>query len=130
MNLCQTQTDDSMASLIDRLRHPRVSNGERRDGNRHLCSMAARLYLDDAHEAVGVVEDFSLGGCRVRLDRSLVKVGTTLYLDLPARGTCHHGVVVWARGMEVGIRFSARRTRVSLGGDTHSPEAACATGPI
>ena len=75
--------------------------------------MAARLYLDDAHEAVGVVEDFSLGGCRVRLDRSLVKVGTTLYLDLPVwnlytilRGG-RYLAGDWGGTIEVGRRFDS-----------------------
>lgn len=98
----------SMAALIERLRHPHVEDGERRDGRRQTCRLPARIHAD-ARVFDAVVEDLGITGCRIRLEHVRFAIGTRVFVDLPGQGICRDGRVAWQRGTEAGVRFVARR---------------------
>ncbi len=52
-----------------------------------------------------VVEDISVGGCRIRVSSNRVDVGESVTVDIPSQQMVLDGMIVWKRHGEAGIQF-------------------------
>lgn len=93
-----------IGGLIQRLRNPRIHDGEQRSAARLECRWHGRLVHEGLNVAC-VVEDISDAGCRLSLNGEVITPGTFAILRVPDQKVVLDGVVAWTRAGEIGLRF-------------------------
>ena len=98
-------SDQEMAALIEQLRNPKLRVGDNRKAQRRLCRWPAVILRPERENLSCIVEDISLGGCRVAVTGSRIVLGETVVVDIPTQKMVLDGTVIWKRDREAGIEF-------------------------
>ncbi|MEM9633252.1 MAG: PilZ domain-containing protein [Pseudomonadota bacterium] len=82
----------------------RISLEDMRTFPRKRCKWKGILKFQDTHRPC-VVEDISVGGCRVAVNTKDLKQREKVTIEIESRKLRFHGEVRWARLDEAGIEF-------------------------
>lgn len=103
--MTMTQEAPDMRSIISALRNPRLRTGDGRQHKRVKCFLLATVQ-HNKYICECIVEDISIGGCRVSSTDSLLMVGETAIIDIPEQKMSLNAMVMWVRGNAAGLCFN------------------------
>lgn len=95
----------AMREAIRNLRNPNLRVGDGRHHKRVRCFLLATL-RHNKYTCECIVEDMSVGGCRVNNTDGLLVVGETVVIAIPEQKMSLSGMVMWARGKSAGLCFN------------------------
>lgn len=90
----------------DRATSPQTSSPERRRDERVQCVLEARVDFNDVLREEVIVRNLSRGGAMIEVPRNLF-IPQQFYLSGLIDDQRIHCELVWRRGEEVGVRFTA-----------------------
>ncbi len=94
-----------MREVIRNLRNPNLRVGDGRQHKRVKCFLLATVQHNQ-YSCECIVEDMSIGGCRVNNTDGLLTVGETVIINIPEQKMSLNGMVMWAHGKMAGLRFN------------------------
>lgn len=99
------QSGRDMQEIMKALRNPRLRTGDGRRHKRAKCFLLATVQ-HNKYIIECIVEDISIGGCRVVNTDGLLVVGETAIVDIPEQKMSLNAMVMWVRGKTAGLCFN------------------------
>ncbi|PIP01059.1 hypothetical protein KL86PLE_130267 [uncultured Pleomorphomonas sp.] len=103
--MAMSPASPEMLEVIRNLRTPKIRVGDGRKYKRVKCFLLATLQ-HGKYTCECIVEDMSVGGCRVNNTDGLLAVGEMVVIDIPEQKMSLNGMVMWVRGKAAGLRFN------------------------
>lgn len=103
--MATSPTSPDMREVIRNLRNPNLRVGDGRLHKRVKCFLLATVQ-HNKYTCECIVEDISIGGCRVSNTDGLFTVGETVIINIPEQKMSLNGMVMWARGKMAGLSFN------------------------
>lgn len=103
--MATSQTSLHMQEVLKHLRNPNVRVGDGRRHKRVKCFLLAAVQRNK-YTCECIVEDMSVGGCRVNNTDGQFAVGETVVISIPEQKMSLNGMVMWVRGKAAGLCFN------------------------
>lgn len=94
-----------MQEVIKALRNPNLKVGDGRQHKRVKCFLLASVQ-HNKYFCECIVEDLSVGGCRINNTDGMLIVGETVIVTIPEQDMALNAMVMWARGRAAGLCFN------------------------
>lgn len=103
--MATSQTSLHMQDVLKNLRNPNVRVGDGRRHKRAKCFLLASVQ-HNKYTCECIVEDLSIGGCRVNNTNGQLAVGQRVIISIPEQQMSLNGMVMWVRGSTAGLCFN------------------------
>jgi len=100
-----SKTSLHMQEVLKNLRNPNLRIGDGRRHKRVRCFLLAAVH-HNKYSCECIVEDMSVGGCRLNNTDGQLVVGETVVISIPEQKMSLNGMVMWARGKAAGLCFN------------------------
>lgn len=103
--MATSQASMHMQDVLKHLRNPNVRVGDGRRHKRAKCFLLAALQ-HNKYSCECIVEDLSVGGCRLNNTDGLLAIGERVVISIPEQKMSLNGMVMWVRGKTAGLCFN------------------------
>ncbi|WP_026783668.1 PilZ domain-containing protein [Pleomorphomonas koreensis] len=103
--MATSQTSPDMQEILKNLRNPNIRVVDGRQHKRVLCFLLATVQ-HNKYTFECIVEDMSVGGCKVNNTDGLLTIGETVVINIPEQKMSLNGMVMWVRGKMAGLCFN------------------------